>query len=295
MLLIYSLCSLAQNNTSFWEKSDSLNAKRRNAVYITEAAAAAVTLVGLNQIWYANFDRSQFHFVNDNKEWLQMDKAGHVLSSYYIGKLGMNVLDWAGESKKNQLLYGATLGFTFLTAVEFLDGYSDEWGFSTGDFIANAAGTGLLIGQELLWDEQRVLLKYSFHTTPYASRRPDLLGENFLEQTLKDYNGMTYWFSANIWSFNKKSNFPKWLNLAFGYGAEGMISGNEDFFINTIFLPEQKRFRQYYLSIDVDLTKIKTQSKLLKTVFSAINFLKIPAPTFELNSQGHSKFHLLYF
>ena len=294
-LFAYSFSAIAQHTTSFWQKSDTSHTKRKNLVFITETAAASIALIGLNQLWYADFDRSSFHTINDNSEWLQMDKAGHVISSYYIGKMGMNALDWAGQSKKNQLLYGATLGFAFLGAVEVLDGFSKEWGFSTGDLLANATGTGLLIGQELLWDEQRILLKYSFHTTSYPSRRPDLLGENFLEQTLKDYNGQTYWMSANLWSFGKKSNLPKWLNIAFGYGAEGMVSANEVVFTNTNFLPAQKRFRQYYISLDVDLTKIKTRSKLLKTVFSTINFIKIPAPTFEITSEGHSKFHLLYF
>jgi hypothetical protein len=88
---------------------------------------------------------------------------------------------------------------------------------------------------------------------------------------------------------------PKWLNLAFGFGAEGLISAKEDIFINTIFLPEKKRFRQFYLSFDVDLTKIKTQSKFLKTLFSTINFIKFPAPTIETTSNGRFKFHLLYF
>jgi len=294
-LFTYSFSVIAQSTTTFWQKSDTLNIKRKNAVYLTEAATASVALIGLNQLWYADFEQSSFHTINDNGEWLQMDKAGHIISSYYIGKMGMDVLDWAGESKKNQLIYGATLGFAFLSTVEIFDGFSKEWGFSTGDLAANAMGTGLLVGQELLWDEQRILLKYSFHTTSYADKRPDLLGENFLEQTLKDYNGQTYWLSANLWSFDKESKIPKWLNIAFGYGAEGMISANNDNFTNTTPLPEQNRFRQYYLSLDLDLTKIKTSSKLLKTVFSTINFIKIPAPTFELTSQGKAKFHLLYF
>ena len=295
LLFMFSFSLTAQNSNSFWQKSDTLNIKRRNAVYITEAAAATATLIGMNQLWYANYERSAFHTINDNGEWLQMDKFGHVISSYYTGKIGMDVLAWAGESKKNQLIYGATLGFGFLSAVEILDGFSEEWGFSIGDIIANASGTGLLIGQELLWDEQRILLKYSFHTTDYANKRPEILGENILEQSLKDYNGQTYWLSANLWSFNKKSKIPKWLNIAMGYGAEGMISGNEDILLNNTLIPGQERFRQFYISLDVDLTKIKTKSKLLKTVFSTINFIKIPAPTFEINAKGQSKFHFLYF
>jgi hypothetical protein len=120
------------------------------------------------------------------------------------------------------------------------------------------------------------------------------LGSSFSEQVLKDYNGQTYWLSANVHSFFKTSKIPTWLNIAVGYGAEGMITGNEEF-VNTIFLPESERFRQFYLSFDADLTKIKTKSPLLKTVFEIINTIKIPAPTIEISSRGDFTFHHLYF
>lgn len=296
IIVLFTFSSIAQQQSvSFWEKSDRLNTKRRNTIYITEAATASLTLIGIHQLWYANYDSSSFHTINDSNDWLQMDKVGHAMSAYYIGKTGMNALDWAGETKKNQLLYGATLGFGFLSIVEIFDGYSKEWGFSPSDILANATGTGLLIGQELLWDEQRILMKYSFHTTKYANQRPELLGENFLEQTLKDYNGQTYWLSGNIWSFNKESNFPRWLNVAIGYGAEGMISSNTNYFIENNITNPPQRHRQLYLSLDVDLSKINTNSKLLQTLFSTINFIKIPAPTLEISTKRSTKFHLLYF
>lgn len=283
-------CSYAQTS-SFWQKSDTLHKKRRNTVIIAKTALASTALISLNQLWYANHPRSNFHFFNDNNEWKQMDKAGHIMTSYYVGKLGMDVLNWAGVSKRNQLLYGATLGFSFLTAVEVLDGFSKKWGASWGDILANGAGTGLLIGQDLLWKEQRITLKYSFHQTKYAKLRPNALGENFLQQSLKDYNGQTYWLSANIWSFSKNSNIPKWLNIALGYGADGMLYGNTSKPKSALHNP----FRQFYLSLDVDLTKINTSSKFLKSIFSVVNFIKIPAPTLEINNKGNVKFHLLYF
>lgn len=152
-------------------------------------------------------------------------------------------------------------------------------------------GTGILVGQELLWQEQRIKLKYSFHQTFYASERPETLGQNFLEQAIKDYNGQTYWLSANLWSFNKDSNIPKWFNIAFGYGAEGMLFG-ENTPENSLL---QDPYRQFYLSFDIDLVKIKTNSKFLKTLFSAVNFIKIPAPTLEINTRNGLKFHFLYF
>ena len=289
LLLSLSISTVAQ--TSFYKKADTLNTKRRNAIAISATTMTAGALIALNQLWYKEYPRSNFHLKNDNKDWKQMDKTGHFMTSYYLGKLGMEVLDWAGVSEKHQIIYGATYGFAFLTAVEILDGYSDEWGASPGDIVANAAGTGLLIGQELLWNEQRITVKYSFHPTEIAKQRPNTLGKNYLQQTLKDYNGQTYWLSANIWSFNKESSFPKWINIALGYGADQMLYGNS----NTGNEMLENPYRQFYLSLDLDLTKIETNSEFLKTIFSVINFIKIPAPTLEINSKGGLSFHYLYF
>lgn len=279
---------------SFLKPSDSLDKKRQNSIVIAESVLAAGALVGLNQLWYADYPQSNFHFINDNSEWLQMDKLGHSFSSYHLGRFGAEMLQWSGASKKNQLIYGAGLGFAFLTAVEVLDGYSSEWGASTGDVIANASGTALYISQELLWKEQRITPKFSFHTTQFAAYRPDVLGRSLSEQILKDYNGQTYWLSTNLYSFSKGSKIPKWLNLAIGYGANGMVSGNTE---NNPQNSTQKveRFRQFYLSFDVDLTKIETKSHFLKTIFSVFNTIKIPAPTIEYSANEGLKGHWLYF
>ncbi|MES2804934.1 MAG: DUF2279 domain-containing protein [Bacteroidota bacterium] len=285
----------AQNTAdSFFKPSDSLNIKRQNTVIISEAVLATGTLIALNQAWYAEYPKSDFHFINDNAEWLQMDKAGHVFSSYHLGRFGAEMLQWSGANKKNQLLYGAGLGFAFLTAVEVLDGYSSEWGASLGDVVANASGTALYVSQEVIWKEQRITPKFSFHTTKYAGYRPEVLGSSFTEQILKDYNGQTYWLSINLHSFAKGSKIPKWLNLALGYGADGMITGNKED-TPPILTSNPKRFRQFYLSLDVDLTKIKTKSHFLKTVFSVLNTVKIPAPTIEFVHLNDIKYHLIYF
>jgi hypothetical protein len=278
----------------FLKPSDTLNIKRQNTVILSESILASAALVGLNQLWYADYPRSNFHFINDNAEWLQMDKIGHFYSSYQMGRMGSEMLEWSGASKKKQLLYGAGLGFAFLTAVEVLDGYSSEWGASPGDVIANASGTALYVSQELLWNEQRIIPKFSFHTTQFAQYRPNVLGSNLAEQILKDYNGQTYWLSVNLYSFSKGSKIPKWLNLAMGYGAEGMVSGNREN-SNILLLPKTERFRQFYLSFDVDLTKIETKSHFLKTFFSVFNTLKIPAPTIEYSVNEGFRGQILYF
>ena len=293
-LFVLSFSLYAQSPLDlFLKPSDSLNYGRRNAVIITEASLASFTLIGLNQLWYADFERSSLRTVNDSDEWLQMDKFGHLFSSYQLGRLGANVLNWSGVSKDHQLIYGATLGFGFLSAVEIFDGYSQEWGFSWSDIAANAAGTGLYIGQELLWKEQRFTLKYSFHQTQYANQQPDKLGDGFLEEVLKDYNGQTYWLSVNMNSFFKSSGFPKWFNVAFGYGAEGMLTGSSE--SNYSEIHYQNRTRQYYFSLDVDLSRIPTKSHALRTLFDVLNVIKVPFPTISFDGENGLKLHYIYF
>lgn len=286
---------LAQNSfDNFFKPSDSLNKKRQNSVFITEAVLASGAFIGLNQLWYADYPRSNFHLINDNSQWMQMDKVGHLYSSYHIGRLGAETLNWGGANQNKQLIYGSSLGFVFLTAVEVLDGFSEEWGASMGDVAANASGTALFVSQELIWKEQRIIPKFSFHTTQYPNYRPDLLGSSIQEQMLKDYNGQTYWFSVNLHSFAKKSKIPKWLNVALGYGAEGMIGENGE--QNALIFPiKQEKHRQFYLSLDLNLTKINTKSHFLKTIFSVLNTVKIPAPTLEYSAQRGFKFYALYF
>jgi hypothetical protein len=70
-----------------------------------------------------------------------------------------------------------------------------------------------------------------------------------------------------------------------GYDKNGNISFNRT---------DIKRFRQWYLSPDVDFTKIKTSSKFLRTILAGLNTIKIPAPALEL-SNGKLKGHWLYF
>jgi len=268
------------------------------AVATTEITGYSALMLGLNELWYKNYQRSSFHFFDDNNEWLQMDKVGHVMTAYYVGKAGMDVLKWGGVENKKALWYGGTLGFLFLTSIEVFDGFSAEWGASWGDAVSNVAGTALLIGQEYAWKEQRVLLKFSAHFTDYAQYRPSVLGSNYSERIMKDYNGQTYWLSANIYSFLKdESKFPRWLNVAVGYSGEAMLKGDQDVYYiikegeNIGF----QRYRQYFLSLDVDLTKIKTKSHFLRAVFGTFGFVKFPFPALEYNKNDGLKMRPFYF
>ena len=299
LIILFSAGKIfSQSQPYFFKKyPDTLNKKRLTYVIGGQSIIYVSTLAVLYQAWYKDYPQSNFHWINDNNEWMQVDKIGHATTSAYIGKFGYEFYRCAGVERKKAIWIGGSAGFVYLTVVEILDGFSAQWGASMGDFISNAAGSALFIGQQLAWDEQRFYLKWSYHPTDYAQYRPDLLGSGGIESALKDYNGQTYWLSGNIKSFlPKSSKFPRWLNVAVGYGAEGMLGANSNPPEHDgKALPEYTRYRQYYLSLDVDLARIKTRSHFLKFIFNVVSFVKIPFPALEFNKLDGVKLHGLYF
>lgn len=276
---------------------------------IRKVAAANIigyggTMAGLYTAWYKNYPQSRFHFFNDNAEWLQMDKMGHVYSAYIESYGSMEMWRWTGISRKDRIWIGGLSGAAYQTLIETLDGFSTKWGWSWGDFASNMVGSGILISQELAWDEQRVRVKFSFHKKKYGSpdlvkRANELYGKNEYERFIKDYNGQTYWFSANLKSFMPKSNLPTWLSVAVGYGAEGMFGGREninkdDNGIIIFDRSDVKRYRQWFLAPDIDFSRIKTKNKLLKLTFGVLNAFKFPTPSLEL-SNGKMRVNFIHF
>jgi len=248
-------------------------------------------MYGLYNLWYTEYPKSKFHFFDDSSEWLQMDKFGHAYSSYYLSSLLTGGLKWSGLKKNKAVLIGATASFATMTSIEVFDGFSTEWGASITDMVANFSGSALFACQELFFEKQIFRLKFSYYPTTYPSYSPNLLGKNNTEQILKDYNGQTYWLSANLKDITKQKFLPNWLNVAVGYSASGMIRGNVNDFSG---IYNFKRYRQYYFSLDADLSKIKTKNKILRSVLRTFNCLKIPFPAINFQ-QNKFKLKGFYF
>lgn len=293
LAIVLSWNCFAQNSGD----TNLVNRKLLGGIIVFESIAAVSSLSGLYVLWYTDYPQSSFHFINDNKEWLQMDKTGHATAAYNISKTSYVILRWPGVERNKAIWLGGATGFTYLAVVELLDGFSAEWGASLGDLTANTLGSAAFVGQQLAWDEQRVLLKWSYHQSQYAQYRPDILGRNFSERLLKDYNGQTCWLSVNVHSFlPDDSKFPKWINLALGYSADGMLGGSSNpAELNGITLPSFERTRQYFLSFDLDLSRIETRSKALNMIFNLIGVLKMPFPAIEYNSKNEWILHGMYF
>ncbi|HUZ61204.1 MAG TPA: DUF2279 domain-containing protein [Hanamia sp.] len=279
--LIISLNANAQitKEPELLNASNEFNSKRLTTVVIGETALASVVTIGLQYLWYKKYPKSRFHFFNDDDEWLQMDKMGHATTAYNISAVQYNLMRWSGVNRTTSEWVGGATGFAYLIMIEIMDGFSKEWGFSKGDMEADFFGSAFFTGQQALWKEQRIQMRFSFHKSIFANYNPNELGANFPQRLIKDYNAQSYWFSFNIHSFlNKGNNFPSWINADLGYGADGMtgavINPKE---VNGKPIPTFKRSRKFFFGVDGAFNKPGTIP-----FPSWINIFRIPTPVIEL-------------
>lgn len=295
---------LPYNNISVSsEKPDSIpDSKKRLLVTGANIALWTGSFIALNEAWYKDYERSSFHFFNDNKEWKQMDKAGHIWSTYQISRWGTELWKWAGVNSKKSAILGGVSGIAYQSIIEIQDAFSKDWGFSWGDMAANLGGAAIFISQEIGWREQRIQIKMSYWPYSYSpeliERRNQIFGVGMMEKILKDYNSQTYWISGNLKLFFPKSNFPAWLNIAAGYRADGMLGARSNTWTDKSGIihnrSDIKRMRRFYISPDIDFTKIKTRSRMLSSLFFLMNSIKIPAPALEFG-KGGMRVHGVYF
>jgi hypothetical protein len=270
--------------------------KRFIPVSVGIAGGWAGSMIGLHEVWYKNIEKTDFHTFDDGSNWLQMDKAGHVYTNYKISLLTGDLFKWSGVRPKTAALMGTGIGLGYQTTLELFDAYSKDWGFSWYDVASNTAGAGIYLGQELLWQEQRFHLKFSYHPTDFAAIRPSVLGSNFQERLLKDYNGQTYWFSFNPFLFKENSSFPKWVCLSLGYSVNAKLVGDqEEYTFNSDAGPiTYSSQREWLLSLDIDFSRIPVKKPWLKTLLKQFNYLKVPFPAMIIRD-GKLTGSLLYF
>lgn len=318
-VLLWLFAAQAQEDaagSSLWQPADSLNKKRLCIAGGAGLVCYGAATTALHFAWYREYERSRFHTFSDWGHWAHMDKWGHLFANYAYSYMAFGAARWTGMRRGAALLTAAGCSMLLQTTVELMDGFSARWGYSWPDMAFNLAGTALFAGQEWLWREQRIRVKVSNHLPAYdarpvfarnratsssaADRARELYGRSLPERLLKDYNGTTIWFSVNPAAFRRGRALLPWLNLAFGLGAGNLYGARN----NRWEAPDgaqyslqhsHPRYRQFYLSLDVDLRRIPTQSSFLRFLLGALNWIKIPAPALEYNTRGQWRFHPLFW
>lgn len=259
-------------------------------IHSSIAGTWAISEVALYPLWYKAYNTGDFHFFDDSKEWLHMDKVGHAYTNYQLTSGLYQLYRYNKFPKGKALALSTAVGLGFQSSLEIFDGFSEGWGFSWNDMLFNTAGCLFFSGQDYFFAKQIIHPKFSFFPTQLAQIRPQLLGSNIPEQVFKDYNGQTYWLSFS--SSNVIPQFPKWLAFSFGYGIMNKIDASQ----NTYFHNGNtyRAYRQWYLSMDIQPNEIRCKRKWIKKSLLIFNYLKIPFPSIAY-SRGKMHFYPFYF
>lgn len=212
--------------------------------------------------WYDWRSAQGWRFFDDGREWKQMDKLGHVWTTYHLSWVYRDWAEWCGYSPPAARRVGALLAWAFQASIEIADGFFPRWGASLWDLGANTLGTGLFWLADYIrpW---RVDVRFSFFPSPYAAQRPEVLGRG-VAQILKDYNGQTYWLVI------LHDRLP--LGIAIGHGARGLLGGygrEPDAVI------QARERRRWVLSVDPHWEVLLCRPRWALRIFVA---LKTPLP-----------------
>lgn len=293
--LVFLLVSMnGMSQRSFFERADTLNRGRLIGISSGISAFWAGSMIGLSQVWYSKVEKAPFHTFDDSKNWLQMDKVGHFYISYQETQFTTDLFHWTGLEDKKCALIGAGVSIGYQTTFELFDAFSADWGFSWSDVAANTIGTAFYAVQSYFWDEQRIIPKFSYAPTKFATLRPSVLGSTFTESLLKDYNGQTYWLSASPGSFFKNSPIPEWACFSIGYSAHRKLVGDEEYYIDPATGIEYNSQRELIFSLDIDFSKLPIKKPWLKAIVKHFNYFKFPFPALIIRNDGVSGSALSY-
>lgn len=236
--------------------------------------------INQSNAWWAD-QRGAFHVQDDWEYALQVDKAGHFFGGYMCSYVMSEGLMTAGLSWDAATVWGGITGLMYQTYVEVEDGYARDWGFSPSDMVSNTIGASFFVAQHYVPFLQNFTPKWQYVPSSVLDANTISHAVTFID----DYNGSTFWLSANVHNLLPEQAahyWPRWLNVAFGYNVLGVGLPRED-----------QRERRYVIGLDYNLVEILPDGPPLWNWFrQGLNHIKLPAPAIVI---GHTtSFRLFY-
>lgn len=249
-------------------------------------SAAALDVGGmvlLHQFWYSNTERTSWHFYDraGGKRWYddwftykQQDKLGHLYSSWALSRAAIAYGHWSGLSRRNAAFLGMGSSLFFHLQIEFFDGFSDRYGASRTDLLANATGSAIA-GLQHLYPRSTnwFALKYSYHPSPYYEP------SRYLGNGIQDYQGITFWISLRperVLPSRASSFWPDWLALSVGHSGVGLghpVSG-------VGATPEHRR--QLFVGPDIVVGELIDLPDSWSAVEHVLSFVRLPLPVIQV-------------
>ncbi len=269
-----------------------------NTPYLIGISATTVAFMVSQHIYQANTiwkDQAEFKIIEDGQYALYADKAGHIFGGYIMSYAYTEFLSSAGVSWELSNIIGATIGLSYQTYVEILDGYGSNFGFSPSDFYANLFGSSFFLAQHYVPFLQNFTPKFMYVPADAhgeMKRRPHFA---FID----DYSSHTMWMSVNVHNIlGKEYNqyWPKWLQLSFGYAVRNLCDPNDPNFdcsdsyaVNGIVHGDRK----FIIALDYNLAELIPEvGAPFDWFIQSLNYVKLPSPAIEFGEQ--TKFMLVY-
>ncbi len=233
------------------------------------APAVLVNTAGMVYLEYKWWWEKNYHPFNYQYEGFLnnysfgVDKMGHFYISYLYFHSLENAMSWAGYSKRKSLYVAAIIPTVYALSVEIGDGFS-SYNFSPDDLAANLMGIGYGILQVKKPFFQNINVKWSYFPSAYKTTA------NEKRSLTDDYDGHIYWMSFNVHNLlpsKAQAFWPKFLNLAVGYGVKNRNPGTND--------PVARKFT---FGLDYNLSSISFKGQGWKSVTRFLDLFHFPAP-----------------
>lgn len=238
----------------------------------------AGVLTGMH-LYYKNTwwkqQRNYFKFAEDGYYARDMDKVSHIYTANVFTEASGMAYEWAGVKPKSALIWGAVTSMAYETYIEINDGFAPNWGFDWVDMAGNFAGVLYPFLQRAVPFLQDVNFKWSFKPRWLKGKVENT------DDLLDDYTNMTFWLSVNPEimlpkSLTKAKFYPNFIAVAIGLTIKNAshVKGSTN------------AYREWFLSLDWDITKLPGKSDFMKKLKKLLNFYHFPAPAVRFSPSG---------
>lgn len=259
---------------------DSISAKKQYKVNPLKLTFLGTAMTGAfigfhiyyNEIWWKD-QRNYFKFAEDGYYARDMDKISHIYTANAFTEITAAAYEWTGISPKNALIYGAVTSMAYETYIEINDGFAPIWGFDWEDMGANLLGALYPFIQKAVPALQNFTFKWSFRPTWLKGK---VTNENDL---LNDYTNMTFWLGISPSGLLPKSArryYPSFLGFAVGLSIKNASHSGGS----------QNAYREWFLALDYDITKLPGDTPFLKKMKKILNFYHFPSPAVRVSPSG---------
>ena len=248
---------------------------RKNVVAASLIGFSAFTVFVEYQWWWKGeghkFTVRSTNLVDSHSRGV--DKAGHFFTSFFIYSTVNDLLGWSGADESKRVLVSLAVPALHAIIVELGDGFSRYY-FDPNDLAANFLGISYGFLQSKYPFLENFVFKFSYYPSEWSR-----LNDHW--ELGADYDGHIYWLSANVHNLLPevmRVYWPKYLNLAVGYGAKNISR----------FATGEIR-RSLSIGLDYNLNSFPPFGETWNLAKHILDKFKLPAPGLRVYEGGETE------